>query len=61
MSEYVPKASTYCGQCQQWLSVENVQFEDIFLSLRMISGRNTMTFVCPHCKTIQKSLVVLGN
>ena len=45
----------HCSDCQEWMDEREVGFENIEEGMR---GEDILTFKCPKCKTIQKSVRV---
>lgn len=52
MISYERKITVYCKKCLQWIKEEETDFVDIEED---IQGRDCLTFICPVCKTTQKS------
>lgn len=51
--KYKKRINVYCRQCKAWIDEDTVDFLDIEEDFE---GRDLMTFRCPTCKTISKSL-----
>jgi lactate dehydrogenase-like 2-hydroxyacid dehydrogenase len=49
---YRPVIKVYCSECQEQKDESKTEFVDI---AEDIQGSDVLTFVCPDCKTTQKS------
>jgi len=45
----------HCSDCQEWMDEKEVDFENIEEGMR---GEDILTFKCPKCETIQRSVRV---
>jgi Zn finger protein HypA/HybF involved in hydrogenase expression len=43
----------WCGECKLWFEEKHTEFVDIEEDFE---GRDVLTFICPECKTEQRSL-----
>ncbi len=50
-----PPIRVYCLECQEWIDEIDVEVTGIEEDFQ---GRDVLTFVCPDCKTDQKSFRV---
>ena len=44
--------SVHCSKCNAWIEEESVEFVNIEEDFQ---GKDMLTFICPKCKTTQKS------
>lgn len=50
--QYEKKIRVNCGKCHKWINEKDTEFVDIEEDFQ---GADVLTFICPICKTEQKS------